>query len=79
MYLELNLSIDYLHMLKWWVDAPYRVHKDLEGHTGMMMTMGKKVAMSLSQGRKLNAQNSNEAELIDIDNAIPDIMWRNTS
>ena len=46
----------------------------MKGHTGMVMTLGKGAAMSLFAGQKLNGRSSTEAELIGIDQVIPDIM-----
>ena len=39
------------------------------------MTMGKGVGISFSQKQKLNAKSSTEAELIGIDEALPQILW----
>ena len=75
MYLKLTLTVDSLNTIRWWVDASYGVHADLKGHTGMMMSLGKGATMSFSRGQKLNCRSSTEAEIIGIDDAIPDIMW----
>ena len=72
--MKLNLAVDNLTTLRWWVDASYGVHWDSKGHTGMMMSMGKGAPMSGSWKQKLNARSSTEAELIGIDDAIPNIM-----
>ena len=40
-YLKLNLSVDNLGMLKWFVDGSHNVHWDCKGHGGAMFTMGK--------------------------------------
>jgi hypothetical protein len=75
MHMKLNLTVDNLHTLRWWVDASYGVHWDSKGHTGMMMSFGKGAVMSISHRHKLNARSSTEAELIGIDDALPYIMW----
>ncbi len=73
--MNLNLMVDNLNTLRWWIDAAYGVHWDSKGHMGMMMSFGKGAAMSILYRQKLNAQSSNEAELIGIDDALPYIMW----
>ena len=75
LYMKLTLSVDNLSTIRWYVDAAYGVHMDCKGHTGMVMTMGKGASMSFSRGQKLNARSSTEAELIGLDDAIPDILW----
>ena len=39
------------------------------------MTLGKGVVMSFSRKQKLNAKSSTEAELIRVDDVMPQIMW----
>ena len=41
----------------------------------MMMSLGQGAVMSFSKVQKLNARSSTIAELIGVDDAIPDIMW----
>ena len=48
---------------------------DCKGHTGMMMSLGKGATMSFSRSQKLNGRSSTEAELIGLDDAIPNILW----
>ena len=73
--MKLVLSVDNLTPFKWWVDASYGTHSDCKGHTGMMMSLGKGAAMSMSQGQKLNTKSSTESELVRIDYALPQILW----
>jgi hypothetical protein len=40
-YLKLKLSVDYLGLLKWYVDGSHNVHRDCRGHGGAMFTSGK--------------------------------------
>ena len=35
------LRANRLNVLKWWVDASYASHDDMQGHTGGTMSMGK--------------------------------------
>ena len=74
-HMKLNLAVDNMNSLHWYVDASYGTHSDLKGHTGMIMTMGKGAAMSASKKHKLNSKSSTEAELIGIDDVIGQILW----
>ena len=64
-----------MNTIHWYVDAMYGVHMDCKRHTGMMITLDQGAAMSFSCGQKLNARSWTEAELIEIDDALPDILW----
>ena len=74
-HLKLTLTAEDMSTIRWWVDAAYGVHMDCKGHTGMMMTLGKGATMSFSRSQKLNIRGLTEAELIGLDDAIPDILW----
>ena len=54
MHMKLNITVDSLSTITWYVDASYGVHYDCKGHTGMMMTLGAGAAMSMSKAQKLN-------------------------
>ena len=74
-YTKLTLSVDSMNTVHWYVDALYRAHMDLKGHTGMMMTLGRGDIISFSLAQKLNVKSSTECELMGIHDAIPQIMW----
>ena len=57
------------------MDASYAVHDDCRGHTGVMMTLGDGAIISFSPKQKLNGKSSTEAELIGMDDALPQILW----
>ena len=46
--LPLTLEADDTHIIKWWVDAAFAVHKDMKSHTGVTMSLGKGSVMSSS-------------------------------
>ena len=66
-----------LHVVKWWVDASFGVHPDMKSHTGATMSLGKgsiyRYARSTRQ--KLNTKSSTEAELVGVDDVMPQVMW----
>ena len=49
--MKLNITIDSLTTIRWYVDASYGVHHDCKVHTGMMMTLGAGAAMSMSRAQ----------------------------
>ena len=74
-YLPLRIKVDEIGVIKWWVDASYAVHGDCRGHTGATMSMGSGSITSISRKQKINTRSSTEAELIGIDDALPQILW----
>jgi hypothetical protein len=71
----LTLGADDLHIVKWWVDASFAVHPDMKSHTGVTMSMGKGSVYSSSTRQKLNTKSSTEAELVGVDDRMPQILW----
>jgi hypothetical protein len=73
--LVLRLSADNLDVVKWWVDASYGVHHDMKSHTGGVMSLGTGAVYSASKKQKINTKSSTEAELVDIDDILPQALW----
>ena len=73
--LKLNLSIDNLGVLKWFVDRLLNVHWDYKGHGGAMFTMGKGVTSIYSPKVKLNTRSSTETEFVTADMYVPEMLW----
>jgi hypothetical protein len=71
----LTLEADATHVVKWWVDASYGVHPDMKSHTGGTMTMGKGSVYSTSVRQRLNTKSSTEAELVGVDDVMPQVLW----
>ena len=51
---KLNITVDRLTTIWWYVDDSYGVHSGCKGHTGMMMTLGAGASMAMSKAHKLN-------------------------
>ena len=71
--LTLRLRADNPNIVKWWVDGAFAVHEGMKSHTGGVMSLGKGSAYSAS--RKKNTKSSTEAELVAIDNVLPQALW----
>jgi hypothetical protein len=73
--LYLTLEADGTHILTWWIDASFAVHKDMKSHTGGTMSLGKGSVYSASTRQKLNTKSSTEAELVGVDDVMPQVLW----
>ncbi len=73
--MPLVLEADETHIIKWWVDASFAVHPDMKSHTGGAMVMGKGAIYSTSTRHKLNTKSSTEAELVGVNDVMPQILW----
>ena len=65
-------------MLKWWVDASYETHDNMQGHMeGTMSTVkdGCGSIISILRNQKLNTKSSTEAELIGVNDEMPHMLW----
>jgi len=73
--LSLILEADDLNVVKWWVDGSFAVHPDMKSHTGATMSLGKGPLYSASTRQKLNTKSSTEAELVAVNDAMPQVLW----
>ena len=63
-----------MHIIKWWVDGSFAVHPDFKSHDGATMSMGKGPVYSTSTRQKLNTKSSTEAELVSVDDVMPQVL-----
>ena len=61
--------------MKWWADAAFSVNHNMKIHTGGMMSMGRGALYSASNKQKLNTKSSTKAELVGVDDLMPQILW----
>jgi len=73
LFLRLEAGAD--GRIRWWVDASFAVHPDMRSHTGAVMSLGKGAAYSMSTRQKINTKSSTKAELVGVDDAMPNIIW----
>ena len=74
-HLVLTLEANGNNIVQWWVDASFAVHRDMQSHTGRVLTMGKGAIYVTSKKQKLNTKSSTKAELAGVDNLLPQILW----
>ena len=61
--------------MQWWVDASYGTHHDMRSHTGGVFTLGKGAIYATSMRQKLNTKSSTEAELVGVNDVLPQALW----
>ncbi len=71
--MKLNLSMNNLGVLKWYVDGAHNVHWDCKGHGGVMLTMGKGATLHYSRKVKINTKSLAETELVAADMYMPEM------
>ena len=72
--LHLGWNKDVIHTE---IDAAFAVHPNMRSQTGVYMTMGRGAAYASSIKQKMNTRSSTEAELVAVDDALPQVLWIN--
>jgi hypothetical protein len=52
--MSLTLEADSINAMKWWVDASFAVHPDMQGQTSGEMSIGKGAVYGTSTRQKIN-------------------------
>jgi len=73
--LGLTIKADNLTRISWWVDASFAVHPNMLSHTGVVLSLGGGVIGWSSTKQKLNTRSSTEAELVGVNDTLPNILW----
>ena len=64
-----------MNYLQTWIDASYAVHRDMRGHTGGVMSMGKGAIVHGCSKQKVNTKSSTETEIVGVSDFLPYTMW----
>jgi hypothetical protein len=62
--LPLILSANGTGILKWWVDAAFAVHPNMQGHSGGGLSLGRGFPIMSLTKQKLNTESSMESEIV---------------
>jgi hypothetical protein len=62
-------------IIKWMIDESFAVHPDMKSHTGGTMSFGKGSLYSTLTRQKLNRNSSTEAELVGVNDVLPQVLW----
>jgi hypothetical protein len=76
-HIPLTLEVDDADTIdpRWWVDASFATHHDMRSHTGGIMSLGKGAICALSKRQRINTKSSTEAELVGVNDVLPQILW----
>ena len=73
--LPLVLSANGSDILKWWVDASFSVHPNIQGHSGGGLSLGCGFPILSSTKQKLNIRSSTATEIVGADEFMKEICW----
>jgi hypothetical protein len=74
-YVPLVLNVGDSLQLYSYMDASHAVHKDMKGHSGMVLQLGNATIYCRSSKQKLNSKSSTESELVAISDGLPMTIW----
>jgi hypothetical protein len=69
------LSANGTGILKWWVDAAFAVHPNMQGHSGGGLSLGRGFPIVSLTKLKLNTRSSMELEIVGADDFMLAICW----
>ena len=73
-FMSLVLESNKLRIVSWWMCFSFAVHPDCKSHTGLMMSLCKEAASSVSRKQRINTKISIESEIVGVDVASPQIL-----
>jgi hypothetical protein len=73
--LPLILSANGTGILKWWLDAAFAVHPNMQGHSPGGLSLGRGFPIVSLTKQKLNTQSSTESEIVGADDFMTAICW----
>ena len=63
-----TMSMNNMVYLQTWIDASYATHRDMRGHTGGVISMGKGMVIHGCSKQKINTKSSTESEIVGVSN-----------
>jgi hypothetical protein len=73
--LPLILSANRTGILKWWVDAAFAVHPNMQRHSGGGLSLGRGFPIVSSTKQNLNTRSKMESEIVGADDFMLAICW----
>ena len=71
----LTLEASNAGLVEWWIDGAFANHSDMHSHTGGCLSLGQGMVTSKSMYQKLNTHSSTKAELVTVDDCLPQVLW----
>ena len=75
-YTKLELGVDLLSVVIWWVDASHNTHVNFRGHTRIMMILGRGAVINPPPENKYNVKSSKEWDLVWAPDGLSVVLWR---
>ena len=73
--LPLTLSSNRSVIFKWWVDALFAVHPNIQVHYIGGLSLGRGFPIVRSTKQNLNTKIPTETEIVGVDDSMPEICW----
>ena len=70
-----TIGIDGMQYIQTWIDASYAIHRDMRGHSGAVISMGKGTVIHNCAKQKLNTKSSTESEIVGVSDFLPYTIW----
>ena len=69
------MGVNGLEYIQTWINASYAIHRDMRGHTGGVISMGKGAVMHSCAKQKINTKSSTESEVVGASDFLPYTIW----
>ena len=69
------IGTEELHYIQTWINTSYAVHRDMRGHLGAIVSMGKGTLMHSCAKQKINTKSSTESEIVGVSDFLPCTIW----
>jgi hypothetical protein len=73
--LPLILSASGTSILKWWMDAAFAVHSNMQEHSGRGLSLQRGFLLVSLTKQKLNTRSSTKSEIVGANDFMPAICW----
>ena len=70
-----TMGMNDIGYLQTWIDASYATHRDMRGHTGGVISMGKGMIINGCSKQKINTKSSTESEIVGVSDFLPYTIW----
>ena len=65
-----TIGINDMHYIHTWIDSSYTAYKNMRGHSGGIICMGKCALIHNCDKQKINTKSSTESEIVGVLNAV---------
>ena len=73
--MKLDLTVDSISIIRWWLDISHNAYDDFMGHTGAMVSLGRGTVTILWSKHKINVRSLTEGKLVGTNDTMGTIIW----